>query len=208
MNIYNQSQLDLVAIKRCEFTPKLTEMDLMATMEELKVHFDPKINCGNELKIVLEMDEEFPVPEKILFDPSRFKQTIYLILTNAFKYTKEQKGDIHIHTSFYKGKGVDNNEKLVIKISDMKALMALRCNSFPKRQTITDLQKSYGQQQRKSTFYLSIDAAMQLTKELGGSIQIYSITSNADETQGTIVEVSFSCSKVDDPLEQLFEQNL
>jgi len=64
------------------------------TIEEILHHFDPKLNSGNDFEIILEKDEENPVPNKIYFDSQRLKQTIFLILTNAFKFTKNNKGKV------------------------------------------------------------------------------------------------------------------
>jgi len=82
------------AIKKSEFIPKFIEMDPFKTLEELASHFDPKVSSGQELTVDLVKDNEHPPPEKICFDPLRFKQSIFLVLTNAFKYTKDKKGEV------------------------------------------------------------------------------------------------------------------
>mmetsp|Transcript_25472 Transcript_25472/g.39262 ORF Transcript_25472/g.39262 Transcript_25472/m.39262 type:complete len:117 (+) Transcript_25472:871-1221(+) len=93
-----QSQLDVQAIKQKEFLPRLCEMDPMASMKDLLSHLEPHIKA-KDMNVTLANDEKNPVPDQIIFDPGRFKQTLFLILTNAFKYTEEAQRHIKVTMS-------------------------------------------------------------------------------------------------------------
>ena len=88
-------------------TEKLT-IKLCPLLDEIKTYFAPK---AAEKQIDFTIEYQFPLPEKIQTDPTRFKQILINLCANALKFTESGSISMSVECNFPK-------ENLVINIID------------------------------------------------------------------------------------------
>ncbi|MDH5256780.1 MAG: response regulator, partial [Gammaproteobacteria bacterium] len=100
--------LDLSKIESDKLTLENIDVSPLEIVEEIESVFRPLIV---EKNLSLEVNYSFPLPRKITSDPTRIRQILYNLLSNARKFT--ERGRIQLNIEFDR-----KNNLLIMKISD------------------------------------------------------------------------------------------
>ncbi len=161
-------------------TEKLT-VKLFPLFDEIKTYFAPK---AAEKEIDFNIQYEFPLPEEVQTDPTRFKQILINLCANALKFTEN--GSISMTVRYDRPE-----EQLTIKIVDTGVGV--------KKEQLNKLFDPFAQASPSVTRQhggtgLGLSISRRLAEMLGGTITVSSIYG-----EGSQFEVSISTG----PLEQI-----
>jgi signal transduction histidine kinase/CheY-like chemotaxis protein/HPt (histidine-containing phosphotransfer) domain-containing protein len=155
---------DILDLSKVE-AEKLEIERIEVSLFELLKHIETLIGIQTEeYGLTYTIDYDFPLPEKIITDPLRFKQVLINVCNNAIKFT--EKGGIHINIALQQ-----HDHKLRVDVKDTGiGLEADQIDKIfePFTQADSSTSRKYG------GTGLGLPLSRQLAKMLGGNITVSS----------------------------------
>ena len=139
---------------------------------------------AREKGLDFKIEYEFPVPRKIISDPTRLKQIIFNLCGNALKFTEE--GGITVSMGY-----LEESKQVKFKVTDTGIGMT--------EEELGRLFKPFSQADSSTTRKyggtgLGLCIARQLSQKLGGDVSVTS-----EKGVGTTFEFTISIGKIDNP---------
>jgi CheY-like chemotaxis protein len=139
---------------------------------------------AREKGLDFKIEYEFPVPRKIISDPTRLKQIIFNLCGNALKFTEE--GGITVSMGY-----LEESKQVKFKVTDTGIGMT--------KEELGRLFKPFSQADSSTTRKyggtgLGLCIARQLSQKLGGDVSVTS-----EKGVGTTFEFTISIGKIDNP---------
>ena len=158
--------LDMSKIEANRLEIELVETDLFATIAEIESLLGKQIrDKGLKFKV----DYQFPLPDWIVSDPTRLRQILLNLATNALKFTSQ--GYIKLTVSC-------NKKQLIIKVKDTGIGMtdSEQKDLFtPFHQADSSISRKYG------GTGLGLNISKSLATKLDGDITVYSVLGSGSE---------------------------
>lgn len=88
--------LDISKIESSKMEVESIETDLVTVLSDLEAY--ARLNT-KEKQLTYGLEVEFPLPRKIISDPTRLKQILYNLTNNAIKFTEQGGITTHVYTS-------------------------------------------------------------------------------------------------------------
>jgi signal transduction histidine kinase/CheY-like chemotaxis protein/HPt (histidine-containing phosphotransfer) domain-containing protein len=155
---------DILDLSKVE-AEKLEVERIEVSLFELIKHIEALLSMQTrDRSLTYSIDYDFPLPQKIITDPLRYKQILINICNNAIKFT--EKGTVHVNISFQR-----HDHKLRVDVKDTG--MGLEADQLDKvfeafTQADSSTSRKYG------GTGLGLPLSRQLAEMLGGTINVTS----------------------------------
>ncbi|NOZ52638.1 MAG: response regulator [Gammaproteobacteria bacterium] len=164
--------LDLSKIEAGQLSVEHMDVEFISLIVDMESMFADR---ARKQGITFDVEYDFPIPMEIVTDPTRLKQILFNLCSNAVKFTES--GGVKVKIRFVKSK-----QQLIFSISDTGIGMDER--------EISRLFKPFSQANTSTTRKfggtgLGLCIAKQLAKNLGGDVVVNSV-----KGQGSTFEVS------------------
>lgn len=163
--------LDFSKIEAGKMSVESIAVDLLPVLQSLTATYQP---LARQKSLNFTLECQFPLPRQVLTDPTRFKQILQNLCSNALKYT--ERGNIKLLVQWDK-----IQQRLLLAVHDTGMGMS--------KERLRHLQTATSQLARSQEgIGLGIAITQQLTRLLGGEMAINSV-----EGQGSQFLVSLAC---------------